>query len=253
MTLIYHDVRPETSNSQQPRDGVADWYAVTPRVFSSHLKAIETVTAEPSLVTDGPGADRLFLTFDDGEISAITTVAPMLEERRWRGHFFIITSLIGSPGYLGDDDLRDLAARGHLVGSHSHTHPIMTELGEPEIRAEWMKSREILETILGDPVVVASVPTGYYAPRIGRLAVESGYQYVFTSEPWLKPRPLGTGTMYGRFMVRSGTTAESIGAVCSFSRFAVARRRLAWQSRKVLKAALGRRYEDLRRAVIARL
>jgi peptidoglycan/xylan/chitin deacetylase (PgdA/CDA1 family) len=253
MSLIYHDVRAQTSDRQPSGSGVVDWYAVSPGVFSSHLDAIGMASTEPSLVTAGLARDRLFLTFDDGEVSAITTVASMLEQRLWRGHFFIITSRIGTPGYLSEADLRALAARGHVIGSHSHTHPIMTELGEPQIRAEWTRSREILETILGESVVVASVPTGHYAPRIGRLAVECGYQHVFTSEPWLKPRSLGTGTIYGRFMVRRGTNAELVRAVCSFSRPALTRQRLAWQSRKVLKVTLGRHYEDVRRAVISRL
>jgi peptidoglycan/xylan/chitin deacetylase (PgdA/CDA1 family) len=252
MSLIYHDVRLQTSR-QRESDGAEDWYAVTPSIFSSHLDTIGKAPSKPSLVTEGPTPDCLFLTFDDGEVSALETVAPMLEKHRWAGHFFIITSRIGTPGYLGEDDLRDLAVRGHIVGSHSHTHPVMTELSDLRLRAEWAESREILESILGHPVVVASVPTGHYAARIGRFAVACGYRHVFTSEPWVKPRPLGTGTIYGRFTVRAGTTAESVAAMCSFSRPALTRQRLAWQSRKVLKVALGSRYEDLRRVVISRL
>jgi peptidoglycan/xylan/chitin deacetylase (PgdA/CDA1 family) len=252
MTLIYHDVRPQT-NDRHEGVGVEEWYTVAPPIFSSHLDAIGKTRSKPSLVREGPIRDPLFLTFDDGEVSALETVAPMLEQRRWLGHFFIITSRIGTSGYLDEEDLRALDARGHIVGSHSHTHPVMTELGDSEIRAEWVGSREILESILGHPVVVASVPTGHYSARIGRLAVECGYQYVFTSEPWLKPRPLQTGTIYGRFTVRAGMTAESVAAMCSFSWPALARQRLAWESRKVVKLALGSRYEDLRRAVISRL
>jgi peptidoglycan/xylan/chitin deacetylase (PgdA/CDA1 family) len=250
---MYHDVRPQTSDSQRDVARVEDRYSLTPGAFSSHLDAIDTASLTPSVVTDSPGPDRLFLTFDDGEVSAMNTVAPMLERRGWRGHFFIVTSWIGTPGFLTNDDLRTLASRGHIVGSHSHTHPIMTELGESAIRDEWRVSREILEEILGQRISVASVPTGHYAGRVGRLAIEAGYLHLFTSEPWLKPRPLQTGTLYGRFMVRRGTTTESVAAFCSFSRPVLARQRLGWQTRKVLKTTMGKHYEDLRRAVIARL
>jgi peptidoglycan/xylan/chitin deacetylase (PgdA/CDA1 family) len=253
MSLIYHDVRQQTSAPQTDRDRVADWYALTPSTFSSHLDAIERGGLNPSVVTTIREADRLFLTFDDGEISAINTIAPMLERRGWRGHFFVVTAWIGKPGFVTSDDMRALASQGHIVGSHSHTHPIMTGLGDSAIRAEWQMSREILEEILGQRVSVASVPTGHYVARIGRLAIGAGYRHVFTSEPWLKPRPVQSGTLYGRFMVRRGTDAESIAAFCSFSRAALARERLAWQSRKVLKKTMGKHYEGFRRAVIARL
>jgi peptidoglycan/xylan/chitin deacetylase (PgdA/CDA1 family) len=253
MSLMYHDVRPKASESQTGADRVEDWYALTPDGFSSHLDAIATSPLTPSVVTDGGGPDRLFLTFDDGEISAIDTVAPMLERRGWRGHFFVVSSWIGKPGFLTDEDLRALVSRGHIVGGHGHMHPIMTELDEPAIRDEWRMSREILEEILGQAVTVASVPTGHYTAPIGRLAIEAGYRQLFTSEPWLKPRPLLSGTIYGRFMVRRGTTAESVAAFCSFSRPVLARQRLAWETRKVLKTTMGKHYEGFRRAVIARL
>ena len=93
---------------------------------------------------------------------------------------------------------------------------------------------------------------GYYNDRIGRLAIESGYRHVFTSEPWLQPRQLNAHTIYGRFSIRRATTSDSVRALCSFSRTVIARESVAWRSRKALKTVLGSRYEDVRRYVINR-
>ena len=74
------------------------------------------------LVLPGARRPRVALTFDDGGASALD-IAGMLERRGWRGHFFVTTSRIGEPGFVGPDAVRELAERGHDVGSHSHTHP----------------------------------------------------------------------------------------------------------------------------------
>jgi peptidoglycan/xylan/chitin deacetylase (PgdA/CDA1 family) len=256
MALMYHDVsragddREGGADSKSGADPTENWYRVREDDFAAHLDAIEAASTAPSLVTEPAGFNPVFLTFDDGEESAITTVAPMLEGRGWRGHFFVVTGLIGTPGFVSNDDIRALWSRGHIVGSHSHTHPIMTELSDGEIREEWRTSRELLEEILNVPVDTASIPTGYYRHRVGRLAIESGYRHVFTSEPWLRPRRLDAHTIYGRFSIRRTTTSDSVRNLCSFSRTVIAREGVGWQSRKALKALLGPRYETVRRSVI---
>jgi len=258
MALIYHDVsrtaddREAGADSESGADPAENWYRVRRDDFAAHLEAIEAASISPSLVTEPVGVNAVFLTFDDGDESAITTIAPMLEARGWRGHFFIVTGWIGTPGFVRDDDIRTLCSRGHVVGSHSHTHPIMTELSDAEIREEWRTSRELLEDIVNVPIETASIPMGYYNDRIGRLAIESGYRHVFTSEPWLRPRQLNAHTIYGRFSIRRATTSDSVRALCSFSRTVIARESVAWRSRKALKTVLGSRYEDVRRYVLNR-
>jgi peptidoglycan/xylan/chitin deacetylase (PgdA/CDA1 family) len=176
----------------------------------------------------------------------------MLEQRDWRGHFFVVTDRVGAPGFVTEQDIRALASRGHVIGSHSHSHPIMTKLGDAAIRAEWETSRKRLEEILDMKVNAASVPTGFYMPRVGRLAIEAGYRHLFTSEPWLRPRAHDGGTIYGRFSITRGSTAESVRGLCTFSRATIARQRFGWQSRKALKRALGPAYEGLRELAIKR-
>ena len=106
------------------------------------------------------------LTFDDGGRSALDVVAPVLAEHGLRGEFFVATARLGTPGFLDRRGVGELAAAGHVVGSHSHTHPeVMPALSDEQILAEWRTSIAVLEDVTGRPVEYASVPNGFTEPR----------------------------------------------------------------------------------------
>ena len=62
---------------------------------------------------------------------------------------------------MSKNDIRDLAKRGHQIGSHSHTHPnVFRNQSIDQMRYEWSTSKNILEDILGEEVLICSVPGG---------------------------------------------------------------------------------------------
>src|SRR5919106_642654 len=137
VALIYHDV---VSGSEADTVGfpgpTAARYKLEPAQFEAHLAALATAGAEVGLVASG-AHPAVALTFDDGGASA-TSIAEALEARGWRGHFFVTTGMIGGPGFLSREGVRELALRGHVVGSHSHSHPTyMARLPSEEIAREW--------------------------------------------------------------------------------------------------------------------
>src|SRR5205823_4330182 len=89
------------------------------------------------------------ITFDDGGRSAMAA-ADMLEARGRIGHFFITTNYIGTRGFLTEEQIRELAARGHVLGSHSCSHPLrMGHCSWPQLLNEWTRSRSILSGVIG--------------------------------------------------------------------------------------------------------
>lgn len=228
ISLTYHDVTDEPATSGFQGAG-PDRYKVTPRRFEAHVAALRGLSVH--------------LTFDDGGASAIGA-ARTLERHGLSGSFFIVTSLVGSPGFLDADGIRELRALGQQVGSHSHTHAFLTSLTDAEVTREWAESKAILEEILGEEVVSASVPRGAYSGRIGRLAP---FPKLYTSEPWLRPH----GHVYGRFAVTSATPDTEVVALALRSSRVIARRWAGWYARRGAKVALGGRYEALRRRVLA--
>jgi peptidoglycan/xylan/chitin deacetylase (PgdA/CDA1 family) len=214
----YHEITDEPSGSGFQRPGALP-YTLTPRAFADHLTEMAASDARPTRVTDidftRPGR-FLVLTFDDGGKSAVYA-ADALSRRGWTGHFFIVSGLIGQRTFVTAGDIRYLASCGHVVGTHSHTHPdIFPDLTPERMREEWQTSGDALGAILGEPCVTASVPGGDISRQVLESAASAGVRYLFTSEPWLSPRAMNGCHVLGRFSPRVGTSPARIRALAQF-------------------------------------
>src|SRR6185436_11928918 len=130
ISLMYHDVvsRNERDSSGFPGADAA-LYKIAPDQFRKHLQSIaRSTSARPQtafdLKTQPEGRTPLFITFDDGGISAFTTIAPMLEDAGWRGLFFVTAGCVAQRSFMTPDQIRELHSRGHIIGSHSLSHPL---------------------------------------------------------------------------------------------------------------------------------
>ena len=75
------------------------------------------------------------------------------------------------------DDLAELVRRGHTVGSHSHTHPMLgTIKNEEESYYELKTSFDLIREKLGFAPQTISYPLGSYDETVARQAKEIGYQ-----------------------------------------------------------------------------
>lgn len=216
--LMYHEVTDDPSTSGFQRTSALP-YVHSAVAFRAHLERIAARALRPSLVTDldltRPGR-HLLLTFDDGGRSAMYA-AELLERRGWRGHFFVVTAKIGDPTFLAEQDIRDLRAAGHLVGSHSHTHPdIFRQQSRARMLDEWHTSAAILEDLLGEACIAASVPGGDISSDVLATASEARFRYLFTSEPWFTPKRLNHCWIIGRVILKSGTLPRDIEAFAQF-------------------------------------
>lgn len=85
------------------------------------------------------------ITFDDGRKSVLKAV-PILKKYNIKATFYIITSKVfdGNTEYLNSDDINSLLLLGHRIGSHSHTHKILSSLDEKSLKFELEESKNIL-------------------------------------------------------------------------------------------------------------
>jgi peptidoglycan/xylan/chitin deacetylase (PgdA/CDA1 family) len=218
--LMYHEVTddPKTSGFQR---AAALPYTLSCAAFKRHLEAIAGGALVPELVTgidlERPSKPRhLVLTFDDGGTSALYA-ADELNRRGWKGHFFIVTGRIGERTFLKPGDIRTLRAAGHLIGSHSHTHPdIFRSLTRGLMATEWKVSRAILEALLGETCDTASVPGGDISRTVLESAGDAGIRYLFTSEPLLRPERVGDTWILGRVILKAGVSAATIKQLVAF-------------------------------------
>ena len=121
---------------------------------------------------------RLLFTFDDGRQSNYAVAAPLLEALGARGIFFVIPDFIGLRGHAAREfyysridirglppsdmeedwtpmsagQLRDLARRGHAIGSHTLTHMRLAQLEILELQRQVSASAEAIARWIEHPV-----------------------------------------------------------------------------------------------------
>jgi peptidoglycan/xylan/chitin deacetylase (PgdA/CDA1 family) len=235
----YHDVTDAPSSSGFQRSGALP-YKLSRRMFEAHLDAFRAGGLRPVLVGDidlaASGGHHGLLTFDDGGRSALET-GEALAARGWGGHFFVTTQHIGERHFVSAGDIRTLRRLGHVIGSHSHTHPTpFHALTTARMLEEWRVSCDRIAQLLGEPCTMASVPGGDISDVVPGAAAAAGLTHLFTSEPWRTPRQVGGCWILGRYIVKAGTSPSRIGALTRFHGWqrALLARRLKLLARRTL-------------------
>ena len=268
VSLLFHDVYLRDPAESGFRSRAADRYKLPLGDFSDQLKGLALarpdapMLARDLLVTGRSAGERFLMSVDDGGVSYFTVVADLLEALGWRGHCFVSTDFIGQRGFLDAAQLRDLDARGHVIGSHSASHPSrFSACSVPEMVSEWSRSRRTLEDILGHAVVEASVPGGYYSSAVARSAQDAGLRLLFTSEPTtaLDHRAGYRGcaddspgcVAIGRFTIRHGDRKDLASRLVSGSPWPRFGAWASWNVKGLLKPLLGRQYPRLADRLLA--
>lgn len=156
----------------RPRLQVLNLHHVFPDEEQGFRRLLEWLVATGhDLVAYGEGVERLragrltrpsvAFTFDDGLRSCVRA-ATVLEEFGTRGCFFLVTSMVGQTDpaevarfcaerihmpptdFMDWDGVGALQARGHEFGSHTHTHPVVSETEPDAVREELARSRDSL-------------------------------------------------------------------------------------------------------------
>lgn len=255
ISLLYHDIvdRGDFDSSGFLWPGAAQ-YKLDIDEFEKHIESIgREVSSSPGVISDHidseDGSLPLFLTFDDGGVSAVK-IADILDEKGWPGHFFITTDFINTPTFLSDDDIRDLSNRGHVIGSHSCSHPQrMSECGRERLLREWRESREKLSDILGDPVLAASSPGGYFSREVAETAAQAGFKALFMTEPVLAGRYVEECLVLGRYTVWRGMS-DRVSANLAAGKFSARfRQATSWKTKKMIKSMFGSYWPRIRKGL----
>lgn len=256
--LMYHDVvdRSVSDGSGFAGPGPAV-YKVGPARFDDHLEAISARVATPPAteidVRNTGNAPTWILTFDDGGISAYDLVAERLEKRGWRGFFFVSTDYIGRAGFMSAEQIAMLARRGHVIGSHSKSHPKRMSGCTPDVLAqEWRDSVQALSGIIDAPVDVGSVPGGFYSKAVAEAASNAGIRVLFTSEPTRSGHVVGSCLVVGRFAIRRSTSSAEAAGLAAGDLVPRCRQWCSWNLKKVAKGLAGGGYARARTWLLGR-
>jgi peptidoglycan/xylan/chitin deacetylase (PgdA/CDA1 family) len=229
IALLYHDVIDDARAETSGFPGAdANHYKLSPESFASHLAA-------------GPSSASLVLfTFDDGGVSALSPCADLLENAGVRGLFFVPSDYIGQRGFCTATQLRMLHERGHLIGSHSASHPVpISSLSDAALADEWSRSRRILQQAIGADVLDASVPGGFTSARVEGSAADAGYARLFTSQPTQSVRTLRSMHIHGRFSITRSTSLDLVAQVLDGRQLPWLRQAALWEAKKIVKSVGG--------------
>ena len=189
---------------RRPGSGVVVYYHAVPAEHRSRFaRQMDLVLrwAKPVAAAQRESCRRgercVAITFDDGFESVLENAIPELERRRIPATVFVVIQSLGKrPVWMASDpqstapnkvmsleQLRNLASDLVTIGSHSLTHPRLTELNESEVRKEIFDSRTQLQNILQRKITLFSFPYGAFTEALVQHCREAGYDRVFTTLP----------------------------------------------------------------------
>lgn len=193
--MAYHWIDPD------PGRRLREW-GLTPEAFEAQMVALAEggyqvlPMIEVIEIMNGrrPAPPRgVALTFDDGYLGLLEHALPVLKRLGFPATFFLVSDRVGGTNawdarhgdrprsLMGWNEAAALRAQGMEIGSHSRTHPILTNLSEPELESEIRGSKESIEDRLGQPVRLFSYPHGLHDARSRRLVASAGYAGACTS------------------------------------------------------------------------
>jgi polysaccharide deacetylase family protein (PEP-CTERM system associated) len=92
--------------------------------------------------------------FEDRTEASTHRVLDLLDDYEARATFFVL----GWSAERHPRLVREIAARGHEIGSHGYAHELVTRQGPEDFRADVRRARKLLQDLSGQPVL------GYRAP-----------------------------------------------------------------------------------------
>lgn len=235
INLMYHDISVGSDVSSGFQTEVSMVYKVDASEFERQVKLCV-------------GKDVAF-TFDDGGESFYTEAAPILEKYGFKGIFFVSTAYIGTPGFLTEEQIKELDARGHIIGSHTHNHlRNLSLLDKQTIENEWSKSVEILSNILNKKIKYASLPNGNGSSVVNDAIHKTGITELYTSVPTTKIVNDKGMNIIGRYTVLKSLSSTEVYNIV-FSKQTRNRLYIKWYAISIVKKILGKQYYSLRKFI----
>jgi len=189
LVLMYHMV----SEPKEPPDAR---FACPPALFERHMaylvrRGFRVVSLEEiyGALTGGLSLpDRsVAVTFDDGYADNYENAWPVLERLGIPATVFLVTGAVGRSNHwmegrgfsrrrmLSWSQVREMSDRGVSFGSHTASHPRLTELSPMQVEDELVSSRRALEDGLGKPVLSFAYPYGLVNDEVREAVERAGY------------------------------------------------------------------------------
>ncbi len=186
--LAYHQVQPLDRTPASRQSLVVDVRSFQRQMRLLHTLGYRTIGLEE--LVDATEQDRrgrantIVLTFDDGYAGVYEFAFPVLKRYGFTATCFLIAqdSLPGKAAQdrafptLGRRQVEEMLRAGFRVGSHSFSHPRLTEVPDFDMAREVTESKQILEYTFGIPITAFCYPYGLYNDRLKAAVSTAGYR-----------------------------------------------------------------------------
>lgn len=218
--LTYHKL-----GARPPRVRLKGLYVGT-RLFTTQLEELHAAGYSNGSLSEwnAKPAGKVVITFDDGYVNVLEQALGPLGRSGFRAIQFVPADLLGKRNewdvalgeapepIMNENQVRDWLDAGHEIGSHSLTHPYLTQLPPARAREEIHASRKKLEDLFGRPIRHFCYPFGDWNERVRDWVAEAGYQTACTTDTGLNAptdSPLALKRFTARYASRNWRTVWS--------------------------------------------
>jgi peptidoglycan/xylan/chitin deacetylase (PgdA/CDA1 family) len=182
--LCWHQVRPITA-----ADSASDRaYIVSPAALAAQLDALDRagyhpVTGEALVGHVARGrplpSKPVVLTFDDASAGQFSRALPLLRRHRFVATFFVMTVVLGKPGWLTSGQVRRLDRAGMTVAAHTYDHHSVPGYAGADWRTQLDEPAARLARLVGHPVRLFAYPNGLWSAGAFAHLDAAGYVAAF--------------------------------------------------------------------------
>ena len=193
--LMYHMI-------SEPKTAAEVKYACPPKQFAQHIqmllstgfKPVSINAIEDYYIQQTQLPDKAFLiTIDDGFEDNYNNAFPILKRYQIPAVIYLATGLIGKTNVwmnkptfserkmLSWPQIKDMSSQGIGFGSHTVSHPKLTELDDDSVGKELDQSKKIIENQLGIECRHFAYPYGLLNERTSELVKKVGFKTACTT------------------------------------------------------------------------
>jgi peptidoglycan/xylan/chitin deacetylase (PgdA/CDA1 family) len=160
------------------------------RFFKEHKYNVISLEDAADIIKNKKKAPprTVVVTFDDGYKNNYTYAFPVLKKYNFPATIFVVINDMGYLGGIGlswDEILAMQASNLITIGSHTFTHPLLTEVtsSSERLKNEIEGSKIALEAKLGRKVNSFCYPAGRFNEKIKQVVIEAGYKAAVVTNP----------------------------------------------------------------------
>ena len=188
--LMYHMISEPLTKAEVK-------YACPPKQFEKHMhmllndgfKPISIKTVEDYYSHNFPLPDKSFLiTLDDGFEDNYSNAFPIFQRYNIPAMIYLATGLVGKTNQwmsvptfserkmLSWQQIKEMASQDIDFGSHTVSHPRLTELDDDCVGKELSESKQIIEQQLGQECKHFAYPYGLLTEKTRKLVAQAGFK-----------------------------------------------------------------------------